>query len=390
MSKFGIDVSYHQGELNWEKLKPQIEYAIIRSGHGMNEKDTQFERNYAECKRLGIPVGVYHYFYYSDLGKHHFEMDNFLSIISGKTFDFPVFVDYEEGNFLTPSKLGYLKKDALTALLLEDLARIKKAGFKAGVYANKNWLTNKIHNSMIPDDCMVWLAHYVPKTDYQGRYEIHQYTSSSYLNGYGGKLDCNRYYPPVDQGVVEPVKLGERSSRVVKMQELLRDKAYKVSVDGVFGTQTLKVLKQFQLENGLKVDGVCGKATWAKLDSVVRYSRITDGEKYVSKNFQVKELACKDGSDEILVCSVAAERIQALRDAIGKPIIINSGYRTPAWNKSEGGEDNSLHMKGYAIDFYVVGMNPAQVQAMLYNVYQGGLGVYSRFTHIDSGRRRRW
>ena len=387
----GIDVSSHQGVFNWSAVKPHIDFAILRSSHGMNEKDVQFERNYAECKRLGIPVGVYHYFYYSDLGKHNFELQNFLSVIIGKTFDFPAFIDYEEGNFLTPSKLGYLSKDKLTWLAGQDIAKIKAHGFKAGIYANTNWLVNKVDATKIGAD-MVWLAQYADKPTYNGEYNIWQFTSSGTIKGYPGKLDMNYYYPAVDQGVTEPVKIGEKSSRVTKMQTLLKQKAYKVSVDGVFGKQTFDVLKAFQIDNDLKADGVCGVMTWGKLDSVKRFSLKQDGEKHVSKNFKVKEFACKDGSGEILICSVNVDRLQAFRDKIGKPIHINSGYRTPSYNSSKDvrGAYESLHTYGYATDFYVDGMSPASVYSSLQASHKGGLGKYKTFTHMDSGRRRRW
>ena len=385
----GIDVNSHQGTFNWSAVKPHIDFAILRSSHGMNDKDVQFERNYAECKRLGIPVGVYHYFYYSDLGKHNFELQNFLSVITGKTFDFPAFIDYEEGNFLTPSKLGYLSKDKLTWLAGQDIAKIKANGFKAGIYANTNWLTNKVDATKIDAD-MVWLAQYASKPTYKGEYDIWQFTSKGSIAGFSGNLDVNYYYPSVDQCVVAPVKLGEKSSRVVKMQTLLKQKAYKIATDGVFGNQTLSVLKAFQTDNDLKPDGVCGVKTWEKLDSVIRYSRKTDGEKYVSKNFQVKEFACKDGSDEVLICKVNVERLQAFRTKIGKPIHLNSAYRTVAYNKGVGGASDSLHTFGYAVDFYVVGTSPASVYGALTSTHKGGLGKYRTFTHIDSGRRRRW
>lgn len=385
----GIDVSSHQGQFPWTLVKPNIDFAILRSSHGMNEKDVQFERNYAECKRLGIPVGVYHYFYYSDYGKHLLEMQNFLSVITGKTFDFPAFVDYEEGNFLTPSKLGGLSKDKITQYAKEDIAKLKKRGFKAGIYANTNWLTNKVDATKIDAD-MVWLAQYASKPTYAGHYDMWQYTSAGAVPGYAGRLDMNYYYPPVDQGVAAPVRLGERSSRVIKMQTLLKQKAYPVTVDGVFGSQTEKTLKQFQLDNDLKADGICGVKTWEKLDSVVKYSLKADGDKYVSKNFKVKEFACKDGSDEVLICKVNVERLQAFRTKIGKPIHINSGYRTVTYNKRVGGASDSLHTFGYATDFYVDGMTPAQVYALLNPTHKGGLGKYKTFTHMDSGRRRRW
>jgi len=389
MALKGIDVSSHQGIFPWESVRNNIDFAILRSSHGMNDKDVQFERNYAECKRLGIPVGVYHYFYYSDYGKHLVEMRNFLVSIIGKSFDYPTFIDYEEGFFGTPTKLGSLSKVQITNYAKEDIAKLKANGFKAGIYANTNWLTNKVDATQIDAD-MVWVADYRTVLGYKGEHDIWQYTSSGSVVGYSGRLDMNWYYPPVNQGVESSVKLGEKSSRVQKMQVLLKRKAYTISVDGVFGNNTLKALKLFQVDNDLKPDGVCGVKTWEKLDSVVKYSLANDGEKYVTKNFKVKEFKCKDGWDTVLVCMVNANRLQKFRDEIAKPIHINSAYRTEAWNDFKGGEDNSLHLHGYAVDFYVDGMTPAQVYSKLNPTHKGGLGKYKYFTHMDSGRRRRW
>lgn len=69
MSKYGIDVSQHQGVINWDAVKGKIDFAILHLGwignHNNHTLDTQFERNYSECTRLGIPVGVYVYCYSS-------------------------------------------------------------------------------------------------------------------------------------------------------------------------------------------------------------------------------------------------------------------------------------------------------------------------------------
>ena len=66
MSTKGIDVSHYQGEIDWKKVKPQIDFAILRMGLGddiKSQDDKQFERNYAECVRLGIPFAVYFFSY---------------------------------------------------------------------------------------------------------------------------------------------------------------------------------------------------------------------------------------------------------------------------------------------------------------------------------------
>ena len=389
MPQTGIDVSSHQGVFPWEAIRDSIDFAILRSSHGMDERDEQFERNYAECKRLGIPVGAYHYYYWSDWGKHQIETSNFLEAIKGKTFEFPVFIDYEEGFALTPTKLGSLSKEKITEYAKDDLARIRKAGHRAGLYANKHWLTDKINVADLDLD-MVWLAQYAAKPSYAGEYRIWQYTSSGSIPGYDGRLDMNYYYPPVEQEAFVVLKRGMRSDLVKTMQKRLAHKGYSVAIDGVFGGQTEKVLKAFQADNDLRVDGWYGKASHAMLDSFRTYSLAADGETYVTKNIKVKELACNDGSDLVVVDMVAANRAQKIRDIEGRPIIINSAYRTAYWNKIQKGAKNSLHLKGMAIDFVIQGVPPRQMYEKLNKTYKGGMGRYNAFTHIDSGPRRRW
>lgn len=77
-----------------------------------------------------------------------------------------------------------------------------------------------------------------------------------------------------------------------------------------------------------------------------------------------------------------ANRLQVIRDLLGKPIIITSGYRTPEHNKAVGGEPNSFHLKGMAADIVVPGMSAKEVQNFLKN-WSGGLGSYANFTHVD-------
>jgi len=79
-----------------------------------------------------------------------------------------------------------------------------------------------------------------------------------------------------------------------------------------------------------------------------------------------------------------ANRLQVIRDLLGKPMSITSGYRSPKHNANVGGEQNSYHTKGMAADFTVTGMSPVQVSQFLRN-WTGGLGTYvkDRFNHID-------
>ena len=89
MVKYGIDVSYHQGEIDWNKVKnsSKAEFVIMRAGIG-SKKDVRFEEYYASCKKLEIPVGAYWYSYATSEAEAVQEARVFLETIKGKTFEY--------------------------------------------------------------------------------------------------------------------------------------------------------------------------------------------------------------------------------------------------------------------------------------------------------------
>lgn len=110
----------------------------------------------------------------------------------------------------------------------------------------------------------------------------------------------------------------------------------------------------------------------------------------LSANFSVKEFECKCGKcEETLINLDHVQRLQQLRDDLGRSITINSAYRCLAHNTAIGGEKDSQHMKGNATDITVRGMSPDEVADSCEKF--DGLGRYDTFTHIDSrGKRARW
>ena len=117
------------------------------------------------------------------------------------------------------------------------------------------------------------------------------------------------------------------------------------------------------------------------------YSKAKDGGKKLSTHFKVKEFACKDGSDAVLVAPRLVMVLQSLRSHFGTAVTINSAYRTPQYNAKVGGVAHSQHCYGTAADIVVRGKTPAQVAAYARQLMPdwGGVGVYSQkgFTHID-------
>ena len=123
------------------------------------------------------------------------------------------------------------------------------------------------------------------------------------------------------------------------------------------------------------------------------YSLRRDGNKKLSEHFRVREFACHDGSDKILISDETVAVLEKIRTYFGKPVTITSGYRTAAYNASPkvGGAKNSQHVKGTACDIKVQGVPSWAVAGYLESFHHGGIGYYSTFTHVDSrGYRVLW
>lgn len=127
--------------------------------------------------------------------------------------------------------------------------------------------------------------------------------------------------------------------------------------------------------------------------SVKTYSLKTDGETSLSAGFKVKEFRCRDGSDTVLISDELVQLLQRIRDHFGRPVVINSAYRTQSHNAAVGGAPRSQHLLGTAADITISGVTP--LEAAQYAEYlqpkAGGIGVYQSFTHVDvRTSRSRW
>jgi uncharacterized protein YcbK (DUF882 family) len=126
------------------------------------------------------------------------------------------------------------------------------------------------------------------------------------------------------------------------------------------------------------------------LDSL-RFEIDKVGRSYkVSRNFTLGELASKDGANIVLLHPALILALQTIRDHVGKPIRVNSAFRSPAHNKAIGGASNSLHTLGLAADVVIDGMTPIEVASLANDMGLGGIKAYPTFTHIDVGRHRTW
>lgn len=117
------------------------------------------------------------------------------------------------------------------------------------------------------------------------------------------------------------------------------------------------------------------------------YSKKTDGAKKLSTNFKVSEFACRDGSDAILVAPRLVMVLQSVRSHFGRPVTINSAYRTPAYNEKVGGAAQSQHCYGTAADISISNVSVDQAAAYARQIMPdwGGVGIYAKqgFIHVD-------
>lgn len=124
------------------------------------------------------------------------------------------------------------------------------------------------------------------------------------------------------------------------------------------------------------------------------YSLKKEGSKYLTKNFQVKEFACKDGSDTVFIADKLPMVCQYVRTRCGRSTTVNSGYRTPEHNAKEGGEEFSMHLYGAAADLRCpAGLTPKRMAEYAREIMPdwGGVGIYDWGVHVDvSPTKRDW
>ena len=153
MEYFGIDVGHDQGKIDWAQVKKSgVGFAILRC-HQRFGTDLQFKRNYSQCQKKGIPVGAYKYSYAQTVEDAKKEAEIVLSVLKGKTLQFPVFYDLE---WDTQKHYSLEKIEAIAEAFL---SKIEAAGFKVGIYCYLDWYKNLISDNL-KKKYDFWIASY--------------------------------------------------------------------------------------------------------------------------------------------------------------------------------------------------------------------------------------
>ena len=233
----GIDVSYTQGKIGWEKVKEEgIEFAFIRIGYGREvyQKDAEFENNYYGARAAGILIGGYHYSYATTVERAKQEAKACLQMIGEKKFDLPIAYDLEEAELykLSPSELYVI----YNAFAEEIIA----AGHSCMLYTNLNWMINKWSKTqIIADGVKIWMAQYNVIMDYKDKNAIHiwQYSNTGKVSGITRTVDKDICLVPIEE--------------LLKKQTILKDKW--VEQDGKYWYR--------------HIDGSYTKNNWEQIDN---------------------------------------------------------------------------------------------------------------------------
>ena len=190
--EFGVDVSSHQKEIDWKTTAESgVEFAIIRAGTSKGE-DTFFEQNYAGAKEAGVHVGSYFYSYALTEDELVADVGQFISLLSGKQWDYPVFLDIES----TAQKA--LGQETLTKFASTGVRVLEENGYYAGVYSSESWFKSLIRAEEIGGKDHVWMAKWMDSRTLSQNVSdvcsLYQYSDMGYIDGIPKRVDLDVSY----------------------------------------------------------------------------------------------------------------------------------------------------------------------------------------------------
>ena len=196
-SRSGIDVSVHQHNIDWEKVKKSgVEFAMIRLGYSDNAEgniymDEKFEDNIKEAKKAGIDVGVYFFSQATNSDEAVTEAEYVLKHIKHKGVTMPVAFDMEPINeYDRISDLSMVEKTEIADAFCQV---IKRQGYDPVIYGNPWWINKSLDLSYLTD-YDIWLAHYDVATDFPWHFKMWQYTDQGIIDGIDGPVDLDVYF----------------------------------------------------------------------------------------------------------------------------------------------------------------------------------------------------
>lgn len=199
--KIVIDVSAHQGNIDWEAVKNSgmVDAVILRAGYGVSWTDAYFQRNVQELNRLGIPYSVYLFSYAENANEASMEADNLINIIKNTGANiasdiFSIYYDLEDWTISSTGENSYgISQQTYQEMFNSFSSKVESAlGVDVKIYASKNYIETRFPETLRPE--IGWVAQWGPELTYNGTYEGWQYTSDGSVPGINGRVDMSIFY----------------------------------------------------------------------------------------------------------------------------------------------------------------------------------------------------
>lgn len=262
----GIDVSHHQGKIDFSKLKGKVDFVIMQIGYGRyaSQVDKTFEYNYAQCKKHGIPCGGYWFSYAVNAAEAALEAQTCLSVIKGKSFEYPIWYDVEGKSLVGRTGVSAMCRTFCNAL--------EAAGYFAGIYISRSPAQTMLTGEAAGRYAL-WLAEYGEKCNYSGAYGMWQYSSSGSVGGISGAVDMDYCYEDYPSIIKAKGLNGVKSAAVTEKGKILDSGGfgYGQQSDGILALKCmLTAAKQLGLTScGVDVNGIFGKGTLAAVNGLL-------------------------------------------------------------------------------------------------------------------------
>lgn len=201
----GIDVSQHNGDIDWDIVSESQDFAFIRVGYrgygdGKIHEDKAARDNLRNAEKSGMPFGVYFYTQAVNEKEAQEEADFVYNIIKKYNVELPIVIDFEyatdsDGN--ATGRLAQAGNDSSTnaKIINAFTSRLKDKGYICGVYASSSVLAHRISTKKLDSDTVVWVADYNNSVTYNVDYTIWQYSETGSCNGVSSKyVDLDYWY----------------------------------------------------------------------------------------------------------------------------------------------------------------------------------------------------
>ncbi len=188
----GIDISVHNGHIDFSKIKEEVSFVMIRASWGFFQEDTACDRNVKGCEAAQIPYGFYHYSYAVNLEDAKKEVDGFLSLVKKYHPTYPLVIDMEDADGWK-AKNGNPSNETYIQICDYFCQKVEEAGYYAMIYANYDWWVNRLNDKRL-ERYDRWLADWRGYNTPSLSCGIWQYTSGDAVNGISGRVDANISY----------------------------------------------------------------------------------------------------------------------------------------------------------------------------------------------------